>query len=148
MTDHAAHNDESRRRLAAMAERIAGGDPSLPMVGNWTPGAILCHLAFWDRLVEARWMRAKELGQSIPEATPPWMSQLLNDAAAHAWLTLTPVQAAKLSGEAAEAVDALVADVTDAQVAELEAAGMGRLADRAHHRTKHLNALEGLPEEH
>ncbi len=148
MSDRVAHNDESRRRLAAIAERVAAGDSALPVVGEWTPAAILCHLAFWDRLVEARWLRARELGQSIPEATPAWMSQLLNDAAAHAWLTLTPAQAAKLSGEAAEAVDALVADLTDAQVAELEAAGIGRMADRAHHRVKHLSALEGLPEAH
>ena len=148
MSDRVAHNDESRRRLAAMAERVAAGDPTLRTVGEWTPSAVLCHLAFWDRLVEARWLRAQALGQAIPEPIPAWLAEVLNDAAAHAWLALDPVSGAKLSREAAAAVDARVADLTDAPLVELEAAVMARLADRAHHRTALLDALAGLPGEH
>lgn len=148
MSDHRTRNDESRRRLTAIAERIAAGDPTLRTVGDWPPATALAHLAFWDRFVAARWAHARAHGLSIPAAFPPNLGEMLNDAAAHAWGALPPAEVARLAVEAAEACDAAVADATPDQLAELEAAGMTRLAERSHHRAKHFDPMEGIEASH
>lgn len=148
MSDHRARNDESRRRLTAIAERIAAGDPTLRTVGDWPPATALAHLAFWDRLVAARWAHARAHGLSIPAVFPRDLGEMLNDAAAPAWGALPPGEVARLAVEAAEACDAAVAGVTPDQLAELEAAGISRLAERSHHRAKHFDPMEGIDAAH
>ena len=143
MTDHRTRNDASRQRLASIAGRVAAGDASLRTAGEWPPGAVLAHLAFWDRLVLARWERAAARREAIPAALPDDLGELLNDAGAPAWRALPAAEAARLAVEAAEACDARVATATEAQLAALEAAGMARLAERSHHRGRHLDAMEG-----
>lgn len=148
MSDHRARNDESRRRLRAIAERVAAGDPTLRTVGDWPPATALAHLAFWDRFVAARWAHARAHGLPIPATIPPDLGEMLNDAAAHAWAAIPPAEVARLAVEAAEACDAAVADVTGEQLAALEAAGMSRLAERSHHRAKHFDPMEGIDTAH
>ena len=51
-------NDESRRRLADVIARLSDDDLATVIDGEWTVAAEFGHLAFWDRLLHARWTEA------------------------------------------------------------------------------------------
>ncbi|TMQ17769.1 MAG: hypothetical protein E6K82_20865 [Candidatus Rokuibacteriota bacterium] len=44
-----AVNDAERTRLQALVKRLTDADLGRAMPAGWTVGAILAHLAFWDR---------------------------------------------------------------------------------------------------
>jgi uncharacterized damage-inducible protein DinB len=64
----AAKNAASRRRLAAVVERLRAEDMALPTEtteeGSWTIAQVLGHLAFWDRSLETRWQMARDAGDA------------------------------------------------------------------------------------
>ena len=48
-------NDEQRERLSEIVQRLTADDHAREVMPGWTIGALLGHLAFWDRLVIERW---------------------------------------------------------------------------------------------
>ena len=56
---HDQRNADSRQRLADLATRLGADDLGVAIDATWTVGALLGHMAFWDRLVEARWDHAR-----------------------------------------------------------------------------------------
>jgi DinB superfamily len=139
-----ARNDASRERLSARLDDLTVDELMTPVEGGWTVGGLLAHLAFWDRLVEQRWALAAREGKTTPIGLEDELTDLINDAAAPAWLA---VNAARISGivlEAASAVDSVVAEVSDESVSGIEGEGRPRLLDRSRHRALHLDAIEGV----
>ena len=64
---HNERNESSRRRLVDLASRLGADELALEIDDTWTVGALLGHLAFWDRLVEARWKFAQAAGNRDPD---------------------------------------------------------------------------------
>jgi hypothetical protein len=141
MTDQREANDASRQRLANAAQlsedSLAGAVDEM-----WTCGALLAHLAFWDRLVLGRWRHAGSLAHRVPEAIPDYLADLINDALIPEWRAVPPRLAAQLALTAAEEIDTFI-DGLDATIVEAaHAADLPRLVDRTRHRTEHLDMID------
>ena len=135
-------NDEKRERLVALVDRLTAGDYALEVMPGWTIGALLAHLAFWDRLVIERWTQAIAADATIPVSLSDVLTDLINGASLAQWLAMPGPLAGREAVAAAEAVDAYVEGLEQARVAAAEAAGLGRLVDRSLHRAEHLDMIE------
>ena len=47
--DATATVDTSRQRLQRFVDESSDADLARPIEGDWTVGALLAHIAFWDR---------------------------------------------------------------------------------------------------
>ncbi len=135
-------NDEQRRRLSETVDRLTTSDYQVEAMPGWTVGAILAHVAFWDRLVMERWERAIAADATIPESLPDGLTDLVNEASLAQWLAVPGPLAGREAVAAAEVVDAYVDGLEEARVAAVEAAGLGRLVDRSRHRAQHLDQID------
>lgn len=143
MSQRAELSAASRERIRAAGARAAAGP--VPAVGDdegWGPGVVLAHLAFWDRMVLARWQRADAHGEEFPPSLAPIVADLVNEASFAQWSALSVGDAADLALTAAEAIDAYLAGLPDERVEATRAAGFERLVDRSIHRNEHLDAVE------
>jgi hypothetical protein len=141
--DHNQRNDASRRRLADLATNLDADDLGLEIDDTWTVGALLGHLAFWDRLVESRWGYARQTGTATPIGLDDELTDLINAAAIPGWRVLDPRRAAALVVTAAEDVDAVIAGLPAESVEGVLAEGRPRLLDRSLHRAEHIAMIEG-----
>ncbi len=135
-------NDEQRERLAEIVQRLTPDDHAREVMPGWTVGALLGHLAFWDRLVIERWTRAIADGDTVPVSLSDVLTDLINGASLAQWLAMPGPLAGREAVAAAEAVDACVEGLEEARVAAAEDAGLTRLIDRSRHRVEHLDAIE------
>ena len=136
-----AVNDEQRQRLVQIVGRLTSDDHAREAMPGWTIGALLAHLAFWDRLVVERWTQAIADGATIPAGLSDVLTDLINGASLPQWTAMPGPLAGREAVAAAEAVDACVEGLEEARVAAAEAAGLGRLIDRSRHRVEHLDAI-------
>src|SRR5215831_19474293 len=127
-------NRASRERLARDLDSLAPEDHGREIDGGWTVGALLAHLAFWDRMVAGRWALASRTGSSTPFDLADETTDLVNDANLAAWRALPADRVSALVLEAADAVDAAVAALPDASIDAVLAEGRPRLVDRSRHR--------------
>jgi hypothetical protein len=130
------------RRLRALGSRLLAGDLTPQLTGGWTPSAVLAHLAFWDRLVLARWNLYFRDG--VIETLPDTHTDLVNAAGMPLWLDL-PREAAV--AEAIEAADQVVERITTLSPAAVDVAlatGRQAMLDRTFHWTPHLDELAGV----
>jgi hypothetical protein len=81
-------NDEQRERLGDIVGRLTSGDYALEATPGWTVGAVLAHLAFWDRLVIERWTRAIADDTTIPVSLSEVLTDLINGASLAQWLAM------------------------------------------------------------
>jgi hypothetical protein len=139
---HNERNDAARRRLSDLVTRAGADDLALEIDDTWTVGALFAHLAFWDRLVEARWQYAKSSGTATPIGLEDDLTDLINNAAIPAWRLIDPRRLGALVVTAAEDVDALIAALPAESVDGVLAEGRPRLVDRSRHRELHLAAIE------
>jgi hypothetical protein len=139
---HDDRNAEARRHLAELAMSLGADDLGLEVDDAWTVGALLGHLAFWDRLVEARWRHAAESGTATPIGLDDELPDLINAAAIPAWRILDTRRAAALVVSAAEDVDALIAGLPAESVEGVLGEGRARLVDRSLHRAEHLEMID------
>lgn len=142
-------NAESRRRLAALVERLRLTPADLALSagdGAWTVGQILGHLTFWDRFVAARWRAALAGGPGRqPTLLPHDLADLLNDGLPPTWAAF-----ASGAGEAAVAETMAGAEEVDRIIAGLPVeAPIGAilrerpaLLDRSIHRLEHMENAE------
>ena len=137
-----AANDEQRERLAAIVQRLTAEDYAREMMPGWSIGALLAHLAFWDRLVIERWTSAIDEGVTVPVSLSEVLTDLLNAASLAQWSAMPGPLAGREAIAAAAAVDAYVEGLEEARIAAAEEAGLGRLIDRSRHRAEHLDAIE------
>jgi hypothetical protein len=139
---HNERNDAARRRLTDLVTRVGADDLALEIDDTWTVGALFAHLAFWDRLVEARWQYAQSSGTATPIGLDDELTDLINNAAIPAWRLIDPRRLGALVVTAAEDVDVLIAALPAKSVDGVLAEGRPRLVDRSRHRELHLAAIE------
>ena len=111
--------------------------------GTWNVGQTLAHLAFWDRLMAARWEAAAGAGLSQPVPIPGAVADLLNDSLAPAWRILSEGDPKALFTEvvaATSAVDSIIDGLPDQTFA---ITGLNeRVVDRSLHRTEHADQID------
>ncbi len=138
---YVGRNGTSRERLALLIGALTDDDLARLIDDDWTAGAMLAHLAFWDRFVLARWENAIAAGLAGPIALDDRLPDLINDASLPEWRVVPVRDAADLARAAAATVDAFIAGLPDT-MAEETAVGRVRMLERSHHRNTHLDAIE------
>ena len=139
---HDERNAAARQHLADLASRLGADELALEVDDSWTVGALLGHLAFWDRLVEARWNLAASQGRPTPIDVDDELPDLINGALIPAWRIVDPRRVGALVVTAAQDVDALIAALPAASVEGVLAEGRPRLLDRSRHRAEHTAMIE------
>ena len=137
---HVRANDESRRRLLALIDRLDDAALAADLGEGWTVAAALAHVAFWDRSAAARWERWRTDG-SMAEF-PDVLIDIVNAANLPAWRALRPRVAADLAAAAAEDLDALIAALPDNAAAFAQETDRLYLVDRSGHRLAHIRQIE------
>ncbi len=133
-------NNQSRSRLADLAERISTDQFGHKSPDGWTVASLFAHMAFWDRrvLVLARRWKAKGVDES------PIDSTAMNDAMQPLCLAIEPQTAIRLSLDAAEAVDAELETMPARLVQAVEASSNHFRFNRGLHRNDHMDQIERL----
>jgi hypothetical protein len=139
---HDAANAASRRRLTDLLGRLREAEFVRPLEEGWTVGAVLAHVAFWDRAGRARWARYGQDG--AVEEFPDTLIDIVNDACLEDWRALDPALLASRVLAAAEEIDALIAALPDAAVAHALATNRAFLVDRSGHRDEHIAAIASV----
>jgi len=147
--DFVAKNTASRKRLAALVERLRESDMTLiTEEGGWTVAQALAHVAFWDRSSAARWRAARAAAAEgkpldpfgIPyellEGINPPLVELVG-----AWTGQLGGAIAREAVKAAEAVDAIVEELADSIPDSLLAEKPNSVA-RWPHRDSHIDQIE------
>lgn len=134
-----ARNAMELGRLRALGSRLLAGDLTPQLSGGWTPSAVFAHLAFWDRLVLARWDLYERDG--VIETLPDSHTDLVNAAGAPLWLHLPREAAVSEAIAAADQVVERIATLDPAAVDVALATGRQPMLDRTFHWTPHLDQL-------
>ena len=135
-----AENTESRQKLESVVRGLSDADLTLTTPDGWTVGALLAHLAFWDRrafVLLERW-KANGLDESPVDAPA------MNDALKPIFLALDPRKAAELCLSAAAAIDSDLEALTSELFTEIEAGPTHYRFSRALHRDDHLGEIAKL----
>lgn len=142
-------NTASRRQLASLVERLRESDLKLATEeGGWTIAQTLGHVAFWDLSMATRWRMAAAAavadGAIEPIGIPDTMTDAINLPLAvlvDAWTSQIGTGIGRQAVEAAEAVDALVAELAVRLPAGLALDRPG-VVNRWSHREAHLAEVE------
>ena len=147
MTDadpsYIASNDAQRKRLSNFVARLTPSDFEKPVGQHWTVAVGLAHLAFWDRCVIDILDRASRQSFRQPEFFLDGEDgEQVNDAALAGWRLIPPAAIAREVLDAAEEVDARIANLPQQIVEIIRAHGSSAILDRGGHRRVHLNEIE------
>jgi hypothetical protein len=137
-------NEASRDRLTRAIAGLSLEDLERADGDGWSVRVLLAHLAFWDRLVAARWRDAARTVRTTPLDIPNELGDLINDAAAAGWDAIATARAPELARDAAAEVDDLIRALPDGAVAAVLEEGRPRLLDRSIHRSQHLDSIDRL----
>jgi len=135
-------NAKGRERLWALVSELTDEELALQVGDGWTIAAMLAHLAFWDYRVLVLIMRWKKVGIG----PSPIDIDGVNDAMKPLCLAIPPREAARLAVDAAEAVDAELANLPEdlkSGINVLVQEGKFRL-NRSIHRNEHLDQIERI----
>ena len=143
-------NQASRERLRDVVGRLTRADLARPIdpsdQSSWTIGQALGHLAFWDRFVASRWRAAGAAGPGHrPIYVPDEVEDLISSGLEPLLSAFVDGSGAGLMGEAlaaADAVDGLIANLSDETLLRAVLAERPRMLDRSAHRAAHLDAIE------
>jgi hypothetical protein len=133
-------NAEQSARLRDLVTRLTNDELGRTIEGDWTVSVALAHIAFWDRralILLDRWER-----DGIQHLAAD--ADVINDAMVPQWKALPPRVAADDAVAAAEAVDQMVASISDKLAQEIRSHANGVRLDRAKHRREHLDQIERL----
>ncbi|MCC6236906.1 MAG: DinB family protein [Dehalococcoidia bacterium] len=140
----AEHNMEATHRLDALVGRLSPEQLVLPLGGGWTVSMALGHLAFWDGRQRAVFEHFLDtgvlLGSEAPAPHDP--DDQTNEALEPLLALLDPDAVGDLVVEAAQAVDELVATLTEAQIAAVLGGEHGYVVRRWRHREEHIAQIE------
>ena len=134
-------NRAATERLRALAASATDEQLRTPVGEDWTVGALLAHLAFWDRRVVDVVRRARGIASDDEGLTAPEIDIVVNDLSLPIWLALDPREAARLAMEAAEALDERL-EAADDRALALVGAITPRWVRRHLHRNEHLDEAE------
>jgi hypothetical protein len=137
---YVAENDAERARLKAVVDRLTDADLARLMSEEWTIGAGLLHLAFWDGLSLSKFEEWERTGE---DQSPPMRDLVLaiNQVMLPWWRTIAPAQIRHAVVVAAEAVDHK-AETLPVPIIEAILAVRPRSLTRAVHRRQHLDQIE------
>jgi hypothetical protein len=138
LTRNAAELD----RLRTLGSGLLAGDLPQRLADGWTASAVFAHLAFWDRLVAARWESYDRNGAI--ETLPDTHTDLVNAAGLPLWLALSPEAAVAEAIAAADQVVERIASLSSAAVEAALTTGRRAMLDRTFHWTPHLDELAAL----
>lgn len=129
-------NDAGRERLKALIARLGENDYRRRLNNGWTVGAMLAHLAHWDR----RYVTGLESWERgiAPENVD---ANAINDSLSDQWNAMSARDIASETLAAAEAIDQKVASLTSEMIETVQAAGHTRWLVRAMHRNEHLDEI-------
>jgi hypothetical protein len=135
-------NAKGRERLWVLVSELTDEELTLQVGDGWTIAAMLAHLAFWDYRVLVLIGRWKKVGVG----PSPIDIDGVNDAMKPLCLAIPPREAARLAVNAAEAVDAELANLPEdlkPGINVLVQEGKFRL-NRSIHRNEHLDQIERI----
>lgn len=141
MSDFDADNRAQTDRIRRLAG-LADGALTAGLADGWTVGAVLAHLAFYDRFVVQRWRAALASGALVP-LTREMLVDFVSAANAGGlpqWRALPPSWSARDAREAAEEFDDFVAALPQEALDQVR--GRGLMVDRKLHRAPHLDEVE------
>lgn len=140
----AEHNMEATRRLDALVGRLTPEQLAAPLGGGWTVSMALGHLAFWDghqRAVLEHFVdTGLLLGSERPEPHNP--DNHTNEALEPLLALLDQEAVGELVVEAAQAVDELVATLSETQIAAVVDGEHAYVVRRWRHREEHIAQIE------
>jgi hypothetical protein len=126
-------------RLTALVERLSDTHLRRGVEPGWSVGAVLAHLAYWDRLGIEMIDEWEQRGEVSP--LPPGGADAVNAANAASWQTTDPRQAAQDAIAAASEVNERIASLSAESTARILSVGRPRL-DRSPHRLEHIEQIE------
>jgi hypothetical protein len=138
--DYDRQNREQRERLASLGARLTAAQWGARLPNGWTVAALFGHLGFWDRVTLALIERYEHEGVAPVKND----FHLLNGVLATLFEKMNPEQCRAWAVEAAEALDARIAALAPALVAEIIEKDGERRIHRHIHRRNHLDQAEAL----
>jgi uncharacterized damage-inducible protein DinB len=138
--DFAQENEASRGELRALAASLRDEDLARDLGNGWTVSTVLCHLAFWDRVVLCRianWQRSGFERVHLAQQTV----NAINEAALELSRSVPGREALRMALERAEEIDALVERLSAGLVDQIDASGSVRTLRRYLHRREHLRRI-------
>ena len=138
--DFVQENEASRRELQALTASLTEADLARDLGNGWTVSTVLCHLAFWDRLVLRRVREWQRSGFEAVRLAPSAVDSI-NEAAREVSRAVPGREAARMALESAEEVDALVERLSADLIDKIDAAGFERTLRRSIHRREHLRRI-------
>ena len=138
--DFVQENAASRRELQALTATLSDADFARELGNGWTVSTILCHLAFWDRLVLCRVREWQRTGFEAVRLTAQAVDSI-NAAAREISRAIPGREAARLALESAEEMDAEVERLSAELIEQIDAGGFERVLRRSIHRREHLSRI-------
>jgi hypothetical protein len=139
-TSYQEGNRESLRRLRELVSQLDNEAIAWRIDVDWTVGAVLAHLAFWDESCVRRWEAFDREGAFVSLNRD--VVELINTANLPTWRALTGSVVRELVLRAAEAADARTGNLSPAALAYVEETGRTFILDRASHRNEHVEQIE------
>lgn len=134
----AESNRTQTERLRRLVGRLDAEKLAVRLPNGWTVAGALAHVAFWDRqrlCLMRRWAAGED-------ASGAYDGDVFNATAQPLLELIPPDRAASAALEAAEEVDALLLEVSDAVVEAALARPDAPNLDRGSHRKGHLDIVE------
>lgn len=135
-------NAASRQRLRQLLARLRLEDYQRTVRGEWTIGALLAHVAFWDDSCVVRWQEFDRKGAFTSLSIE--VVDLVNDACLPTWRALPGNVVAELVTRSAAAADARTESLGEAALDYVTSTGRDFILDRSTHRNEHLDEIEAL----
>jgi hypothetical protein len=135
-------NAAARQRVLNLVRELSEDELRRPIDDDWTIGAVLGHLAFWDRVHVGRLRTALAAGQAAPPPLPDGLTDVINDGTLPTWRALPGEAAVSVFEAASGEADAILRDLDPAAVEGVRAAGYPRLVERHRHRNEHAATIE------
>lgn len=134
-------NDNSRKKISDILNRISDSQWHTEIGGGWTVGTMLCHIAFWDKMTIERLQVLKETGNltSVPEKDN---LDVINDSVRYMCSAFSLEAGKRLVIDCMNQVDLLVSQLTPDEIKILQESGRERWIQRNLHREIHLPGLE------
>ncbi len=133
-------NKQERERLLKLMSGLKEAEFAKRLPNGWTVGVTLAHLAFWD--FRQAWLLEKWLREGGKGPVFLLDVDAINAALASLSAAIPRGEVVRLTQEATEKADGLVAGMTQAQVDEFLKVGSERFLRRSLHRKDHLDKLE------
>ncbi len=132
-------NTRERERLRALVNRLTDEDLSLPLGNNWTIGAVLAHLVFWDQrslVIIKKWKK------SGVATLLPMDVDVINEAMLPLCLAIPARVAENLAIASAEEIDRELEQLTPELITAIENLAVNFRFRRSEHRKLHLDKIE------